>query len=105
VAAWCRPTERDTLALQAERWALKAAFNRLRARAITTVLLGCALRRSAAAALTDGFGRIHAGGDGRRTGREAVAMVPAISDRASCMSAIRVHRSRFSPGAKILPVV
>ena len=33
---------------------VKAAFKRLRARAIIAMLLGCALRRSEVAALTDG---------------------------------------------------
>ena len=44
----------------------------LRDRAILAVLLGCALRKCTVAARTDGrcFGRIHGGGDGRRTARE-----------------------------------
>jgi hypothetical protein len=42
------------LALKADRWALKAAFERLRARAILAAPPGCALRPSAVAALTMG---------------------------------------------------
>jgi hypothetical protein len=53
----------------------------LRDRALIAVLLDRGLRRSAVAALADGlFGRIHAGGDGRRTAGEyagVVGMVPA----------------------------
>jgi len=51
------------------------------------VLLGCRLRRfEGAAHRWARFGRIHAGGDGRRAGCEyagAVGVVTAISDRAS----------------------
>src|ERR1039457_380920 len=57
---------------------------RLRDRAMIAALPGCAVRRSDAAALTNGrcFGRIHAGGGGRRTAREharADGLGPAIS--------------------------
>jgi hypothetical protein len=49
----------------------------LRARAIIAVRRGCALRRCEVAALIDGrsAGRMHAGGDGRRTAREYAGLV------------------------------
>jgi integrase len=75
----------------------------LRDRAITAVLLGCALRRSQVAALTDGalFGRIHAGGDGRRTAggyAGAVGVSPATAS--ACQPYARRRSRRRATGCR-----